>query len=238
MYAIQLDQFEGPLDLLLFFIRKEEVDIYDIPIAQIADEYLEVVRLMEEVDLDGVGDFIYLAAVLIQIKARMLLPSQEVDEEGEPIDPRKELIDRLLEYVRYKEAGYLLNQAREQRSQHYTGGAVVEDVVEDIDEAQFEDATVYALMVALADVLKRAPVDVVYEVRNEEYSVESQAQFLLEAVQGDARVSFRQLMVNRVKAFVIATFLAVLEMARRGEVAVMISASATDFYLRIPQVTE
>ena len=104
MYRIRLQEFEGPLDLLLFFIQRDELDIYDIPIAQITDEFLGYVRLIEEIDLDGVADFIYMAALLIHIKARMLLPRPDLDEEGEPIDPRQELVERLLEYVRYKEA--------------------------------------------------------------------------------------------------------------------------------------
>src|SRR5690606_7366513 len=91
-------------DLLLFFIQRDELDVHDIPVASIADEYLSYVRVMEQIDLDGVGDFLYLAAMLIQIKARLLLPTTEVDEDGEPIDPRAELVERLLEYIRYKEA--------------------------------------------------------------------------------------------------------------------------------------
>lgn len=235
MYAIQLDQFEGPLDLLLFFVRRDEVDLYDIPIAKIADEYLAVVRLMEEIDLDGVGDFIYMAAVLINIKARMLLPTQEVDEEGEPIDPRKELIDRLLEYVQYKEASLMLGEARAQRAEHFVGRIRQDEVDRDVADPVLEDTTVYALMVALADVLKRIPEESTYAIRNESYTIEEQTAFLSRALLEAGRLSFRRLMVERVKAFVIASFLAVLEMVRRGEAKVLVSASVADFYVVLPE---
>ena len=96
MYQIKIENFEGPLDLLLFFIKRDEIDIYNIPIAKITDEYLAYVRVMEEIDLDGVADFIYMAALLINIKAQMLLPSESSEEEGQDIDPRRELVQRLM----------------------------------------------------------------------------------------------------------------------------------------------
>src|SRR3990172_7514626 len=102
MYKIKLEQFEGPLDLLLFFIRRDELDIYDIPISKITKEFLEYVNLIKILDLEVAGDFILMASTLMQIKARMLLP-REVDEKGEEIDPRTELIQALLEYKKYKE---------------------------------------------------------------------------------------------------------------------------------------
>ncbi len=94
MYRVKLSQFEGPLDLLLFFIRRDELDIYDIPIATITDEFLAYVKILTEVDLDVAGDFVYFAALLVNIKTRMLLPSKQVDEEGEIVDPRTELVEQ------------------------------------------------------------------------------------------------------------------------------------------------
>src|SRR5690625_568104 len=115
MYRVHIEDFEGPLDLLLFFIRRDELDIFNIPIARSADEYLSYVRVLEQVDLDAVGEFLYMAAMLINIKARMLLPTPELDEEGEPIDPRRELVERLLEYVRFKEASQRLTELKTER---------------------------------------------------------------------------------------------------------------------------
>ena len=122
MYRIQLKDFEGPLDLLLFLIRRDELDIFDIPIAAITHEYLEYVRVLEDIDLDGAADFIYMAALLIGIKARMLLPSPETDDESEALDPRQELVERLLEYRRYKEAAEKLGTLSEERSMLFTRG--------------------------------------------------------------------------------------------------------------------
>ena len=102
MYKIKLDTFEGPLDLLLFFIKRDELDIYDIPISSITKEFLEYVNLIKILDLEVAGDFILMASTLMHIKARMLLP-REIDEKGEEIDPRAELVKALLEYKRYKE---------------------------------------------------------------------------------------------------------------------------------------
>ena len=102
MYKIKLEQFEGPLDLLLFFIRRDELNIYDIPISRITKEFLEYVNLIKLLDLEIAGDFILMASTLMHIKVRMLLP-REVDEKGEEIDPRTELVQALLEYKKYKE---------------------------------------------------------------------------------------------------------------------------------------
>jgi segregation and condensation protein A len=174
MYRVKLNQFEGPLDLLLFFIRRDELDIYDIPIASIADEFLEYVRLMHEVDLDVAGDFVYFASLLVNIKARMLLPSTQVDDDGEPIDPRQELIDRLLEYVRFKEATNELVIMSDRRADLYTRGSesrIVFDSPEDATE-DLVDVTVFDLMTALRRVLTEAPAEIVHEIQAEAYTLE------------------------------------------------------------------
>jgi segregation and condensation protein A len=235
MYRVELQQFEGPMDLLLFFIKRDEVDVYDIPIARIADEYLAYVRLLEEIDLDGVGDFIYMAALLINIKARMLLPSTETDEEGEAVDPRRELVERLLEYVRFKEAADQLSTRQEARHQHFTRGdasAHREQVEEEHDLDV--DASVYDLVEALGEVLQNdddedtAPV---HEVEPLEHSMEEQQEYVLTRLQTESRVSFRTLCRRQSKGFVIATFLAVLELARQHYLWVEVHDDRTDFSL-------
>ena len=234
MYRVQLQQFEGPMDLLLFFIKRDEVDIYDIPIAQIADEYLAYVRLLEEIDLDGVGDFIYMAALLINIKARMLLPSQEVDEEGEPIDPRQELVERLMEYVRFKEAAEDLDTARERRAEHFTRGdaAAMREKISDNHDVEVE-ATVYDLVAALGRVLAKEPEeeDIRHEVEPLKHSVEEQQRYVLERLQHESPVSFDALVRQQSKAFVIATFLAVLELTRQQYLHILLDESRLHFNL-------
>ncbi|WP_118839185.1 segregation and condensation protein A [Salinibacter ruber] len=234
MYRVELEQFEGPMDLLLFFIKRDEIDIYDIPIARIADEYLAYVRIMEEIDLDGVGDFIYMAALLINIKARMLLPSQEADEDGESVDPRRELVERLLEYVRFKEAADQLSTRREQRREHFVRGDASSDRerIEESHEVEV-DASVYELVEALGRVLEADEEDEddepIHEVEPLEYTVEEQQQYVIERLRREPQVSFRALIQGESRGFVIATFLALLELTRQQHLWLRIEERASDF---------
>lgn len=233
MYRVELEQFEGPMDLLLFFIKRDEIDIYDIPIARIADEYLAYVRVMEEIDLDGVGDFIYMAALLINIKARMLLPSQEADEEGESVDPRRELVERLLEYVRFKEAADQLSTRQEQRREHFVRGDASEDRdrVEESHEVEV-DASVFELVEALGRVLEADEEDEeepVHEVEPIEYTIEEQQRYVIQRLRRESQVSFRSLIRGESRGFVIATFLALLELARQQHLRLHVADRASDF---------
>lgn len=228
MYRVHLEQFEGPLDLLLFFIRRDELDVYDIPIARIADEFLAYVQRLEEIDLDGVGDFLYMAALLISIKARMLLPSPEVDEEGEPVDPRRELVERLLEYVRFKEAAGVLAEREADRAERFVRGRAAAMAQDEAPEEVLLDNSVYDLVAALRRILTRPVDEPVHRVVREEYAVEDQIAFVLERVLSGQRVSFASLVARRSKAFIIATFLAVLELARQGHVCLYV-ARTDDF---------
>jgi segregation and condensation protein A len=232
MYRVELEQFEGPMDLLLFFIKRDEIDIYDIPIARIADEYLAYVRVMEEIDLDGVGDFIYMAALLINIKARMLLPSQEADEEGEAVDPRRELVERLLEYVRFKEAADRLSTRREHRKEHFVRGdaAADRDRVEESHEVEV-DASVYELVEALGRVLEAEEEreEPVHEVEPIEYTVEEQQRYVMRRLDQESHVPFRDLVRRKSRGFVIATFLALLELARQHHLRLQVEEDASDF---------
>lgn len=223
------------MDLLLFFIRRDELDIYDIPIAKIADEYLAYVRLLEEIDLDGVADFIYMAALLINIKARMLLPSEQTDEEGEAVDPRRELVERLLEYVRFKEASDDLAQRRETVSEMYPRGdaASERDEIQDSHDVDV-DNSVYDLVKALGHMLQQAEEEeeVVHEVEPLRYSIEEQQEYVLERLMTEPRVPFSDVCRGQSKAFIIATFLATLELARQQYLYVEIhSEDAIDFTL-------
>jgi len=232
MYRVELQQFEGPMDLLLFFIKRDEIDVYDIPIARIADEYLAYVRVLEEIDLDGVGDFIYMAALLINIKARMLLPSTETDEEGEDVDPRRELVERLLEYVRFKEAADQLATRQEHRREHFTRGdaSAHRERVEEDHEVNV-DASVYDLVEALGEMLEEEEeeTDPTHEVEPVEHTIEEQQRYVLDRLVDESEVPFRNLVKGRTKGFVIATFLAVLELARQHYLRLHLASGQTDF---------
>ncbi|MEL6444601.1 MAG: segregation/condensation protein A [Bacteroidota bacterium] len=232
MYRVRLDQFEGPLDLLLFFIRRDELDVFDIPIAQITDEYLSYVSVLEQVDLDAAADFIYMASLLISIKAKMLLPRPELDEDGQEIDPRQELVERLLAYMRYKEAAIHLETLQEVRSRQY-----VRTVAEG-DRFETEDVhyrvSLFDLVRVLKDVLAQTPEPDRHEVERYEFSIEEQRAHLLGAVAQGLR-SFRQIVRSgppaaaATKAFVIVTFLALLDLVQQQRLRVHLGVSPEDF---------
>ena len=134
-YKFQLDMFEGPLDLLLYLIRKNEVNIYDIPVTQITEQYLECIEMMKMLDLDGIGEFLVMAATLLQIKSRMLLPP-DPNEKEEPDDPRMELVRRLEEYQRIKEAAEELRLRAEKRSDLFTRRVDAEALNELTDDSK------------------------------------------------------------------------------------------------------
>ncbi len=234
MYRIQIEDFEGPLDLLLYFIRRDELDVFDIPIARIADEYLAYVRLLERIDLDSVGDFLYMAALLINIKARMLLPKQDVDEEGEPIDPRRELVERLLEYMRYKEASGNLEGLYEDRSDRFTRGHASSERAQWEGQAEVSyDATVFDLISALRRILTEAPEEPTHDVVREEYSIKEQQGFILDLLARTSKMSFAASVKGRSKAFIITTFLGILELARQQRVVVFVPEdNPVDFFLQ------
>lgn len=233
MYRIQLQEFEGPLDLLLFFIQRDEVDIFDIPIARITDEYLEYVRLIEEIDLDGVADFIYMAALLINVKVRMLLPRPELDEDGEPIDPRRELVERLLEYIRYKEASEGLAVYHENRANLFTRGAASaqQDEFENTVPDALVNTTLFDLISALRRVLTEVPETPIFALEIVDFTVEQQRAYVMEQLGTHGRVAFVDLARHWNKGFIIATFLAILEMAQQGFIRLSPTASADDFYV-------
>lgn len=232
MYEVRLSDFEGPLDLLLFFIQRDELDIYDIPIARITDEYLSYVRLLEKIDLDGAGEFIYMAALLISIKARMLLPRSSGDTDDEIVDPRKELVDRLVEYVRFKDAADRLGLVFDTRSQLFTRDEPDDSDLDTQDDLEHSyDVSVFQLVSALRHVLERVEEDQKHLVRVTDYSVDEQREWLTENVRSSDPVSFAELVSNRSKRFVIATFLAILEVVREGTLKLLLGPSNEDFYL-------
>ena len=232
MYRVQLQDFEGPLDLLLFFIQRDELDIHDIPISKITDEYLDYVRVLEQIDLDSVGDFIYMSAQLINIKARMLLPRPEIDEEGEPIDPRRELVNRLLTYMKYKEAAASLTDRFVKRNEYFVRTFGDQDKDEIVGKQGVAlQVSVFSLISALQRVLSEVPEVPVMPVYRNQYSIEDQRRFVLEHLAMNDRISFARLVRRRPKHFIIVTFLVLLEMAQQQQVYLMVSPDGDDFIL-------
>ena len=156
-YEIKLPQFEGPFDLLLFFIERDELDIYDIPISKITDDFLSYLHHMQKLNIEVASEFILVAATLMRIKAKMLLPRKELDEHGEEIDPRQELVDRLLEYKKYKSLVSDLKQMEEERHKKMQRGNVEEEMKSIAEqyatETQMDTLSLYKLMKAFERVM-------------------------------------------------------------------------------------
>ncbi len=218
-YRVKLQNFEGPLDLLLFLIKKNEVDIYDIPIAEITSQYLEYVEIIKLLDLESAGEFILLAATLIRIKAKMLLPRPQTDEEEEIIDPRMELVSRLLEYKRFKELAFKLSDLEEKQSNVFPRGYYQEiepDTESGIDID--EEVTLYSLISAFKQVLDQIPKETVHHIEDIQISLEEQSEYILNRLGNGNQITFFELVSQiRDKLIIVVTFIALLELIRRGE---------------------
>jgi len=213
-YQVKLEMFEGPLDLLLHLIREHQLNILDIPMAKITEEYLRYLALMQELDLDVAGEFLLMAATLIHIKSKMLLPPDEVAEgEGEEEeDPRAELVDRLLEYKKYKEAAQTLSLLEaEQALLQQRGAPAIEFEVEGpLSVSLFE------LLRAFRDILRRTEAAAPLEITPEELNVGQRIVAVLDRLAAESPIEFTGLFAGSSRrAEIIVTFLALLELLRR-----------------------
>ncbi len=230
---VKLPIFEGPLDLLLHLIESNKIDIYDIPIVMITEQYMEYIRAMETRDLNTMSEFLVMAATLLEIKAKLLLPA-EVDEEGEEIDPRAELVERLLEYKMYK---YMALELKDRQSLAakvlYKEASIPDEVASYIEPVDLEklvgDLTLQRLNEIFKSILRRQedkidPVRSKFgDIEKEEVSLEEKMSFVEVYIQKHRRFSFRNLLeqeAKKSKIHVIVTFLAVLELMKTGKVAV------------------
>jgi segregation and condensation protein A len=219
---IQLPVFEGPLDLLLYLIRRNQVDIHDIPIAPITRQYMEYLDLMRELNLDVAGDFMVMAATLIHIKAKMLVPIDPTEAQGEEEleDPREALVQRLLEFQRYKEAAGVLHQKAEIRAATWTRP---DSVLPQFDEAGEEmlEAGLFDLVSAFKELLERRKTLLAHEVADSGKSVEQRMEELMGLIREGESVEFLELFASQeTKADMIVTFLALLELIRLKRVKV------------------
>jgi len=214
-YAIQLDNFEGPLDLLLHLIKKNEMDVYDIPIAAITEQYLATLDAMKHLNLDVAGEFLLMAATLLHIKSKMLLPKiVEEDPEEEEEDPRAELVRRLLEYQKYKEVSETLD-SWPQLGRDMFARAVPEPEVLEETETGFAAVGLFDLLAALQDVLREHSEPFVHEVNVEQLSITDRINSILTLLQGHESVAFTDLFSNGLKRDeMIVTFLAMLELVK------------------------
>ncbi|MCH8904235.1 MAG: segregation/condensation protein A [Bacteroidetes bacterium] len=236
-YEIKLPQFEGPFDLMLFFIERDELDIYDIPIAKITDDFLEYIRQMQELNIEVVSEFILVAATLMHIKAKMLIPRKEVDEEGNEIDPRQELVARLLEYKIYKEAAEEFKGLEDDRSKKFSRGNIQEELAtigEGISvEAELQNVTLYKLLRAFETATTRYKSELdrpKHRVIKYPYTIEEQKEYLLKTVRKEKKASFDTIFSKcRDRLEAIFTFLALLELLQQHLLGIKTGVGVNDF---------
>jgi segregation and condensation protein A len=214
---VRLENFEGPLDLLLYLIKKNDLEISDIPIAQITQEYLGVLDLMKDLNLELAGEFLVMASTLMQIKAQMLLPSPEAGVEETGPDPREELVNKLLEYQRFKEAASVLSGYNEKAKDIYYRTAAPH-----FDEEEYVlTASVFDLLTAFKRVLEQAPREV-GQILREQITVEAKIREVLDLLAEQPSLSFEELFSHgRRRIDLIVTFLALLELIRLKQVVAL-----------------
>jgi segregation and condensation protein A len=213
-YQVRLDQFEGPLDLLLHLIKQNEINIYDIPIALITKQYLEYISVMKSLDLEVAGAFLVMAATLIHIKSRMLLPVEPQEDEEDGEDPRAELVRRLLLYKQFKEAaGELEERGRLWREAYARPLMELENEI--VEEDAPLDMTLFDLVDAFQDILRLAPTKSLVELTPEHLTVKDRMNYILERLEEAATVTFEELFrPEEGRLVLIVTFLALLELIR------------------------
>ncbi|HVO75904.1 MAG TPA: segregation/condensation protein A, partial [Ignavibacteriaceae bacterium] len=222
IYKIKLDQFEGPLDLLLFFIKRDELNIYDIPISRITKEFLEYVNLIKMLDLEVAGDFILMASTLMHIKVRMLLP-REVDEKGEEIDPRAELVKALLEYKRYKEMSEELTFLESnQRRLNYRGNFSGDEKESPPDfETLLKNVSIYDLAKAFKQIIEGMEKPSMHEIVKINVTIDEQIKYILDKIELNGKLHFLELVSEmKEKIRIVVTFVALLELVKAGKVGI------------------
>lgn len=220
VYQVKLEAFTGPMDLLLHLIRKHKINIYDIPIALIARQYLEYLSLMKTLNLSLAGEFLVMAATLLHIKSRMLLPKEDIpdSEEEDGLDPRIELVRQLVEYEQFKDAAASLVDRQRMWQESFLREPLpppIQPVVSEEEEWIGEDLQLFDLLSALQEVLERTTPTGFVELTRENWTVQERIQAILERLEVESTIPFDQLFDRQLsRPLVITTFLALLELVR------------------------
>jgi segregation and condensation protein A len=244
-FTIKIPVFEGPFDLLLFFIERDELDIYNIPIATITDDFLAYLRQLESLNVDMAAEFIVVAATLMRIKAKMLLPRKQMDEEGHEVDPRQELVERLLEYKRYKSVLEELRRLEEVRAfmnpRGYANTELKKLAEHALADAEMESVTLYKLLRVFERLVSRFEEEKkakrVHTVYNFKYTIQEQRAFIVSQLEGGGKKDFDVIFLsleNRIHA--VITFLALLELLNAQEVSLIQGDGINNFWLALPEI--
>lgn len=243
-YNIHLPQFEGPFDLLLFFIERDELDINNIPIHSITEDFLGYIRQMEALNVDLASEFILVAATLCRIKAKMLIPRKPVDEEGNEIDPREELVNRLIEYKRYKSVLDEMRQMEETRALRQHRGNVSRELQQIATKAlvdvELESLTLFKLLKAFEKLVNRMEQEgkkhTVHTIVKFDYTISGQQDYIFSKLTKRKKTDFKSLFLkleNRIQA--IVTFLGLLELLNAQLVAITQGEGMNNFWVSLPE---
>lgn len=218
-YQIKIENFEGPLDLLLYFIRRDELDIYDIPISRITKDFISVISEWKRLNLIIAGDFIVMASTLMRVKAKMLIPRPELDDDGIRLDPREELINQLIDYSRFKDAASFLKQMNEESSlmtPRQFQQSINQDSADTLNLV-LEDITLFDIASYFKKVMEKRPIISQFELSREPIKLEQQKEIILKRLNEIDRLSFKNLTKKiQSKLELIVTFLAILDLIRVG----------------------
>jgi len=233
LYEVKLDVFEGPMDLLLYLIRKDELDIYDIPIAHITKHYLGFLEQIHLLDIEQASDFILMAATLMRIKAQMMLPREAgVGEEGDEGDPRAELMRRLLEYQQFKEVADWLGVQKESRSDVFLRQqGLGEHDLDDGSTPGLKPVSLFDLIKVYKHVLETVPRTIVHQIVEDHVTVEECITHILAALESRSRVRFMDLIEGRDREGLVATFIGVLELLKSQRIRVQQAQPFDDIWI-------
>ncbi|MFT7034729.1 MAG: segregation and condensation protein A [Cyclobacteriaceae bacterium] len=238
-FEIKLPLFEGPFDLLLFFIQRDELDIHDIPISKITEDFLGYIHHLENMNVEVASEFILVAATLMRIKAKMLLPRPVINEEGEEIDPREELVKHLLEYKKYKSVIAELSKLESDRLDREKRGNVVKEIkhlaeVSNV-ESELQDLDLYKLLKVYQKVLKRHEYEKnkpIHKVFQYPYTIFDQKTHILNSLTNKAKLSFEEVIKDKPeKIAVIFNFLAILELLQLGMITIHLGEGFNNFWI-------
>lgn len=238
-FEVKLSLFEGPFDLLLFFIERDELDIYDIPISKITNDFLDYLHHLEQLNVDVASEFILVAATLMRIKSKMLLPRPQIDEQGNEIDPRDELVKHLLEYKKYKSVIETFHKMEETELMKEKRGNLMKELralAESSNvEAELQDVDLFKLMTVFEKVLRRFEAEKnkpVHHVIQYPYTVEGQKEFLLQEVSSKERVSFSEIIETyKTRIALIFNFLAILDLLAQGQLSIQVGEGYNNFWI-------
>ncbi|MFA4842882.1 MAG: segregation/condensation protein A [Candidatus Omnitrophota bacterium] len=218
-YKVKLALFEGPLDLLLYLVKKDHLNIYDIPIAQVTEQYLSYIDLMQLLDLNIAGEFLVMAATLMQIKSKMLLPAEEGEILEEQEDPREDLVKRLLEYEKFKEIAAQLREKEVSQQEVFKRPKELERQEANAETEVYFEASIFDLISAFSKALEDVPKEVFYSIVKEEFTIEEKVHQILHLLLADSCVTLSVLFSKaKNKLDIIVTFLAILELIRMKEI--------------------